>query len=448
MIRIGVVISPIAYERLMQMNLVLGDDIRVTYYKYKNFSEAEKLCFENIDQVDVFIFGGWYPIRMIKDKSLFERIPCLNFPMTARDELYKLLLKLSIENEGLDLSRTYIDCIDEYNNFMGLKEVIPTERFPYAFTFPYEENLNQKLLETHKRLWNEGKIDISITRYGSAVTELQKLGVKTYYLFPSRESILNTFNTAINEFKIKELQNSQIAIGHITIPKMNTPTISFDYDSEMKQITLYQAIMNFVIEHKIQNVIQKYSTRYEILISRGVLNEITNNYSQCLLLDYLQRSVPFKVSIGWGLGADLRTARQNAQYANIESERNGGNCSFVKTEFNNVIGPLAVDNCLTYRNTNKPQIVEISKKTKLSPVTIQKVIGVMEHLNSSELSASDIAYYLGITERSANRIISKLEQGELAVELYTKSEKLRGRPKKIYSFKLPLKSDLDTDPVQ
>lgn len=447
MIRIGVVLSPIAYERLMQMNLVFEDDVKLIHYIYKDLSDVENWCFENLDKLDVFIFGGWFPIRMIKDKSLFEKIPCINFPMTAHDELYKLLLKLSIENGGLDLSRTYIDCIDENNDFMELKEVIPKDRFPYAYTFPYDENFHKKLLETHRRLWNEGKIDISITRFGSAVPELQKLGVKIYYLFPSRESIINTFNTAINQIKIKELQNSQIAIGHITIPKVYTPLINFDYDFEMKQTTLYQAIMNFVIEHQISNVIQKYSTSYEVLISRGALKKITGNYSYCLLLQYLQKSVPFKVSIGWGLGADLRTARQNAKYANIESERTGGDCSFVKTDQNNVIGPLAAQNCLTYKNTNRPQIAEIGKKTKLSPVTIQKLIGVMEQLNSSELSASDIAYYLGITERSANRIISKLELGEFAVELYTKSEKLKGRPKKIYSFKLPLKSDLDTDPV-
>ena len=262
---------------------------------------------------------------------------------------------------------------------------------------------------------------------------------KSVLFISIRESVLDTFNTVVNHFNIKRLENNQIAIGHITIHHSeSSTTINFDYDEELQQISLQQAIMNFVKDYNIANTIQKYSTRYEIFITKGTLNEITEYYYHCALLEYLKSRLDFKVDIGWGLGADVRTARQNAQYANIESERRGGDCTFVITEQNDIIGPLQGKNRMIYHNLNDPIVNDIGKKTKLSPLTIQKLIAVIEKLNKRELSAGDIAYYLGITERSANRILNKLEATGKAALLYTKSEKLRGRPKKIYSLDLPV----------
>ena len=439
MIKIGIIVSHLAYERVLQSVPLLGDEYEVVYFTYKDIHEAEEICFQNIDQVDAYLFGGWYVFRMITDKSLFKKKPCFSFPRTTKEELYTLLLKIFIEENNFDLSRTYIDCLDETNNYLDLKEIIPADRFPYTFSFPYDEQLFQNIFNTHMRLWKEGKIDKSITRSGSVERMLRSAGIQAYYLFPSKESILNVFQTVINHFKILELENSQVATGLISIHRGSAATtIGFDDDGELKQIELHQAIMNFAKDNGIPNTVQKYVNRYEVFLSKGTLKEITGNYSHCSLLEYVKGKVKFKIDIGWGLGADVRTARQNAQYASIEANRHGGDCCFVVSDQNDVIGPLQGKNRMVYKNVNDPLVADIGKKTKLSPFTIQKLIGIVEKIGSKELSAYDIAYYLGITERSANRILNKLESNGNAVMLYTKSEKLRGRPKKVYSIELPI----------
>ncbi|MFA6506435.1 MAG: hypothetical protein WCT14_10065 [Treponemataceae bacterium] len=438
MVKIGIIVSQLAYERVRQSVPVLGDEYKIVYFTYKDIHEAEEICFRNIDQVDAYLFGGWFVFRMIKDKSLFKKRPCFSFPRTTKEELYALLLKFFMENKGFDLSRTYIDCLDETNNYLDLKEIIPAERFPYTYSFPYDEDLFVKIFDTHMKLWKEGKIDISITRSGSVERMLRNEGIQAYYLFPSKESILNVFQTVINHFKIMELENSQVATGHISIHQVPAPTsIDFDDAGELKLIELHQAIMSFAKENSIPNTVQKYINRYEVYLSKGTLKEVTGNYSHCSLLEYLRSKLKFKIDIGWGLGADVRTARQNAQYANIEAERHGGDCTFVVSEQNDVIGPLQGNNRMVYKNTDDPLVADIGKKTKLSPLTIHKLIGIVEKRHTKKLSAYDVAYYLGITERSANRILNKLESNGNAVLLYTKSEKLRGRPKKVYSIELP-----------
>lgn len=438
MLKIGVILSYNFYQKIKNIEPELGSEYEIIYLKYKDWSEVEEICFENISQVDAYIFGGKFVNCMIKNNSIYDEIPCFYFPLSLKEGLYKLLLKISVENGRLDLSRTYIDCIDEDNNYLGLKEIIPKEYFPYSFYYTDDEHLMKKALSTPMELWKDGKIDTCVTCFGSVESKLREVGLKTYYLYPSKESILNTFYTVANDLKIKQLENSQVAVGNVSLFNITRDTINFDYESEMNQATLYQSLISFQKKYCIPFVIQKYDMGYEIFISKGILEKITNNYSSCALLEYFKKSLKFKVNIGWGVGTNLKIARQNAHNANIESDRHQGNCSFVMFEQGKVVGPLSENNFLSYKNTINSEIENISKKAQLSAINIQKLIGIIKKLNTNKFSASDIAYYLGITSRSANRIINKLEQSGNAIYMYTKSEKLRGRPKKVYTINLPI----------
>ena len=49
MIRIGVVISHRAYERVKSAEPVHDEKYEIIYYKYDDISEAENICIKNID---------------------------------------------------------------------------------------------------------------------------------------------------------------------------------------------------------------------------------------------------------------------------------------------------------------------------------------------------------------------------------------------------------------
>ena len=241
---------------------------------------------------------------MIKDKSILNKIPFYYIRFSYKEDLYSLLLKLSVERGNLDLSRTYIDIIYESNSYLGLKNIIPMSYFPYSPFFPVDEQFYQRVLDDNLRLRKEGKIDRCITVAGSIMPKLIDAGIETYYLYPSNETIVSTFNIVINELKIKQLEHDQItAIGNISLYGINSTDINLDFEAEAKQLTLYQALKNFVKVYNIPYAVQKRDANFEIITSKRILKELTSNYIHCSLLEYLKQTLPFKVNIGWGGGA-------------------------------------------------------------------------------------------------------------------------------------------------
>ena len=66
-------------------------------------------------------------------------------------------------------------------------------------------------------------------------------------------------------------------------------------------------------------------------------------------------------------------------------------------------------------------------------MNITKVISIIEERNSNKISAEILSEYMGITIRSANRILSTLCKYNIAtMEEEKKESNKRGRPKKIY----------------
>ncbi|MEK4068923.1 hypothetical protein [Peribacillus sp. FSL R5-0717] len=81
----------------------------------------------------------------------------------------------------------------------------------------YEEVLNE-----HIQLWQEGKIDLSLTRLSNIVEDLVRHEVPHIFLFPSPDSVVQQFEQIISELALIKLAESQITIGHITIGNPNT----------------------------------------------------------------------------------------------------------------------------------------------------------------------------------------------------------------------------------
>ena len=152
------------------------------------------------------------------------------------------------------------------------------------------------------------------------------------------------------------------------------------------------------------------------------------------VLQYLEETLPFHVNIGWGIGTTLYQAKKSAQTANKQAKSIDFPCSYVITANEEVIGPLGYDTCLHYTNKVDPHLEKLSETLGLSILQIQKIIAVASKLQTNELTANDLAYYLGLTLRQANRILNKLEENGAVEITYRKQEKLRGRPKKVYKL--------------
>lgn len=435
MIRLGAIIAQHSLKELASVPARIQDSCELVMLPYHRLHETPDIYRQNQQNVDGFVLTELAYSYLMQEWDSFP-IPTYTLQVSEQ-EFYKKLFQLSLRDRSLDFSRVYIDFIFEHNNFLGLKEIVGEDAMPYTKEWStLSDRIYEEVLNEHIRLRHAGKIDLSLTRMSNIVQDLAKQGVPHLYVFPSPDSVVQQFEQISTELAAIKLAESRIAIGHITIEDVETEKGSLN-EQELRQMLLHKSLLEFSAEQKVPFLIQKSTASFEIISSFKDLRSLTNNLSQCLLLTYLEKTLPFAVHIGWGIGNSMYKARTNSQTANSMSAANKTPGTYIVTDNDQVIGPLGEENCLQYRNQINDYIKRLSEATNLSTLQLQKIVAVLSKTESNEVTADELAYHLGLTVRSANRILNRLEEKGVAHILYKKQEKLRGRPTKIYKIQFP-----------
>lgn len=436
MTKIGFITAEQSIEKIEEIIPELQNLCELQLFTYKNLEEIKEIYLANCLFLDGVIFGGNLPYHVLKKELEAFPIPTDSVDITERD-FYKLLLSLQANQRNLSTQRIAIDFLTASNNYLGLKDILPADLFPYvphhseqdSFIYSYEV-----VLDFHLTHWKQGSVDLSITRYSNIVDKLKENQIQFVHLYPSHETVIEKFKKMISDIQISQLVDNQVAIGNITIHNLKKLS-DIREDSDLQLMLLHKALLEFGSKNHLPLMIQKRQVHFEIITSLKDLKEkVTNQYQSCALLSFLNEQLPFKINIGWGCGNTIHKARNNAQTANKNAEAHQMNCSFIITENDLVIGPLGEKNSIQVSNSTNEQIEKWSAQLGISPLQIQKTLAVIEQTNTNELSSQDISYYLGITLRSANRFLNRLEEKGAAKVSFKKQEKLRGRPQKIYKI--------------
>lgn len=134
---------------------------------------------------------------------------------------------------------------------MGLKDFVegrspmPDIRELSADEFDMDRMLGieQEEYGKHVRLWEEGKIDLSVTRFSSIVPALQAAGVKVYFPFPSKRYVGEMCDKLLNEIERRKLEEQIPGVIIVKLSENGSGGEMFqglDYD--------YMRLENLVIE--------------------------------------------------------------------------------------------------------------------------------------------------------------------------------------------------------
>lgn len=438
MIQIGVIAASNSIKFIKKIEPLINNRCELIYLPYSNPFEIRNIYLQNYKFFKGIIFGGLFPYTLLKKELTNFHIPTVYFDINEKD-FYKCLSKVLIHHNNLDISRILIDFIHKENNFLGLKELLGNNKFPYYYCDNLEDlmtlSLHEDLFIRHLTLWEQGKVDLTFTRTPALANKLEQYNINHVVVFPSEESMLEKINQLFKEIDLQHLIENRVVIGNITIknPEKNDEEIK---DVEFKKIMLNKSLLEYSEKENRSFILQKNHLGFEIITTYRDLKEFTKDFTSCSMLNYLSNELPFKVNSGWGIGNTIYEARNNAVIANRQTKGSISNVSFIVTENEQIIGPLGEELCLNYSNTIEPFIEKISKQTGVSTLHIQKILAVISKVHTNELSAEDMAAYSGVTLRSAYRILNKLEVNGYAKISFIQQKKLRGRPKKIYKITL------------
>src|SRR5699024_10644795 len=432
MLKIGFITAEQSSARINNILHELNEICDVYIYTYEKIDEIKKIYTEHFLQLDGIILGGELPYDIIKQEMKSFPIYTDYITINERD-FYALMFSLLANNKIKSSNRLAVDFIGYSNNYLGLEDILSKENFPkfpkraeHSMIFSYET-----IKDFHLEQWQNGNVDLSITRYSNIAEHLTKNNIEFIHLYPSKQSILDKFEQTVRQIQMSQLVNNQVAIGMVTTSNKDSKKGT----SRRRLLTLRKFIMQLASENHFPFIIEERGDSIEIITSlKDLKYNITQEYTTCLLHNHLKKKTDLTIHIGWGSGDTIHKARHNANKANKKAQFTNESLSYVLTEQEEYIGPLNKDNFIKIESGKDAQIEKWSKKFNISSLQIQKILAVIEQMDTNELSSKDLSFYLDITLRSANRILNNLEEKGIATVSYEKHANLRGRPQKVYTI--------------
>lgn len=175
--------------------------------------------------------------------------------------------------------------------------------------------------------------------------------------------------------------------------------------------------------------------RYVIFSTWGLLCEITDHFTTLPDLEELQDISKEMVTCGIGVGQTVYEAEVNAGTAFLHAKESGKGSWMVMFDEKTISGPLGRREQITY-SYGSERLQTISRQTSISVTTLSKLESIMRKIGKREIDAQELAKHMQILPRSARRILTDLEEKELAQLVAEETPNPRGRPRKIYRILL------------
>ena len=432
-VSIGLIITDSHLPNIKNVEKEIKPQCNLKYLVPQKNQDIINLFKANYNLVDAFIFSGPALYNyLLKNVAHFDK-PCYVIYDDVAN-IYKEILKIFMFNNKLESNRVYID-FEASGSHLELDKLFPEEKTPYLYPWNVEdpESIAMTVLENHKRLWREGKIDLSITKFGMLINDFEKEGIKYHFVYPSEKYLSNLFLNVISEIKLKKLNNNKISSIYICPDIIYSQTIN-NVEKDILILNIQKELFQLVNDENIEFIIQKKDKAVEVFATIEEITLLTNNFSTCRLQKILKGHLNTTFTIGYGCGRNLTQANLNSQNAYSLAKGSGGDCSFVVEEDLTVIGPLTenTDSVTVYKPD--PFIDELSKKINISKSYMLKIISYTKKISSNKLTSKELSETLGIAIRSANRVLNRLVENNFATESYENNKSTKGRPTKYYTL--------------
>ena len=406
---------------------------------YNNFEHISKVYRQYADTADTFLVSGPSAKRAI-ELSCNTSQKIIDFYKVDSAALFRDILTLAVENRDQDFSRVAMDflvpleCGYSVKDFLAMDDIeaVDTAIQDWMIKTGIREvgGAEDAIMDRIQELWNQKAIDLVICEYSSIAPLLEELKIPYRCPFPSDAYLSNLIREILVRTELKNLQDNLPAIIQIVPDSSQKPT------AEMLA-QLRQHVNRFVQDNLIDCVEQESPHALTLITTLQVVRFLTKDFQVCRFSAYLQSVLDFPIVLAYGIGANLSHATTNVQIATREAKITGK--SYMMDNNGNLIGPLNSENRMVIDTNSLSSVTVLSKRCKLAPMTLQKLMVFMDSLGTNNITTQELAQRFGITIRNANRILTNLCKGGVATPVYTQTSHSRGRPVQVYNINFDIK---------
>lgn len=426
-IRVGIIGPKDSVEMMVSVGQEFSDQLVLVPYIYQRAEESAEIVSENHQEVDVWFFSGIGPYSMAREHLQKQKA---FFPQINASVLTKVLLEL-VYRDGLSLDRVSFDTVSEAHFRETLDELGLSCEKPYLN--PYIEfRLTDHWVDYHTSLFREGKVDACVTGMLSAAEELKRRGIHVHRMGFTRLTFREIFKQIVQEGETLHFKRSQIAVQLIEVSDLerlaNEPTNA--YDLRRLDLKLQEIILDYT-EAISGSFVALGNYKFIIFSTRGSLDDHPA-FHPTIILEKIMLLTNSIANMGIGYGVTALSAERNAQLALIHAKKHTKAAILVDSD-GSIEGPLQQTKSISYGYwTEDKEISESLKKAGVSITTLNKIISVQKALGQNYISSTDMAEWMGMTQRNARRILSDLAEHNIIEQIGEETPTSRGRPRKIY----------------
>ena len=373
-------------------------------YVYDHESHAPSLVEAHAGSVQAWLFTGVVPYTLAREAGVLHR------PATFVDYTGATLLQALVRllHDGHDVTRISIDTLatsDVTGTFAEAGLPIDGVR-----VLPYRSGLDSADVVAFHRRQRRGKLgaQIAITCLRSVYQELQD-EQPIYRLAPSTHSVRTALRQLVLHTDSQVHEDAQIALGLVE-------TSDGDDGLLKEAAALGGTYARFT------------GGTYLLVTTRGPLHDATGGFTALPMLRRLADRHQ-TVRIGFGLGRSAAEAENLARRALSRARRIGEVAAVLS---------LRNDTDIVLESTTPPptpsvqNLATIAQRVGLSQATLERLRQVRIAAGSQPLTTRQVAEQLRVQQRTARRMLHRLELAGFAERTGSLASGVSGRPLTLY----------------
>lgn len=417
--RIAVISSAEFFDRIQSVSHHVPN-IELEGYIYQQPQEATELI-KQIKPCDVVFLSGTLPYLF--SKKHHEKLPIPVLYMAQDEMTVASTLLAALYHKKITLERISIDLYDSsiVSNVLDAVDIEtrPIHIINYDTILQKEPYNFEQLVSFHQTLWEQGAIDLAITSVHLVYDLLVAKGIPAIRMADPKTSLIRNLQDAKSKAEFVKSQASQVAVGYLSFSTVLN-------EDQMKKVQAFAHEMYATVQQTNDHQFVLYSTRGDIeTLKPSVLDELLSK-SQ-------------KIAAGFGYGTTMKDADKNALIALSFAEKNPEDiCCYILTEDKDLLGPYPQTHNQQKLVNDHPDLYLIAQKAKLSPANLSKIIEFAKDSQMNHFTSADLADYLQVTRRSAERIIKKLIDHGYILIVGEEMTYQQGRPRALYQLNIPI----------
>ncbi|NUK06097.1 hypothetical protein HRW23_02095 [Streptomyces lunaelactis] len=408
---VGVIGPEDLVDKVVAVGGSAGAD-RLVALPYRHEDETLEVVGRAGPDVDALLFTGVVPHTLAAAAGLVDR-PAMYIPYGGATLLRALVELLRL---GHDVSRISIDTLRRSEVMETLTEAkLPTE---HVHVLPYRPGLTSlDLAEFHLAARDRKGTRVALTCLGSAF-QLLDHEMHAVRLAPSRHSIRSTLQALVLTTAGAHSGDAQVALGIIDLP-------AADRELSADLRVLGGSLADLPDGQRL------------VVTTRGVLEKVSEQFTRLPFLDDLAARHG-TAHVGFGLGRTAAEAESLARRA-VNRARSVGAVAGVVSMTDDV--DIVIDAERSGTASQGPaagpeSTVTLARRVGLNPKTLDRLRELAAKDPEEGITAHLVAEDLAVQQRTARRILKRLERAGVAVPTGSRQLGRTGRPPIVYRVRL------------